>query len=164
VPPGRIGEIVGRNAVMMGGYHNRDQETGETLWFDKEGRPFIKSGDLGRMDEDGFIYLCGRKKEVIISGGFNIYAVDLENELRKHQAVLEAAVIGVPSEKWGETPLAFVVVVKGATVTPESILEWLNARLGKHQRISRVEFRDELPKSQIGKVLKNELREHYLAK
>ena len=161
VPSGQTGEIVGRNAVMMGGYHNRDQETSETLWFDKEGHAFMKSGDLGRMDKDGFIYLCGRKKEVIISGGFNIFAVDLENELRKHEAVLEAAVIGVPSEKWGETPLAFVAVDKEATETPESILAWVNARLGKHQRISKVEFRDELPKSQVGKILKNELRKPY---
>ena len=161
VPAGRTGEIVGRNAVMMGGYHNREQETSETLWLDKEGKAFMRSGDLGRMDEDGFIYLCGRKKEVIISGGFNIFAVDLENELLKHGAVLEAAVIGVPSEKWGETPLAFVVVKKDATETPESLLDWVNVRLGKNQRISRVEFRDELPKSQIGKILKNELKKPY---
>ena len=161
VSPGGTGEIVGRNAVMMGGYHNREQETSAMLWFDQEGRAFMKSGDLGRMDEDGFLYLCGRKKEVIISGGFNIYAVDLEKELLKHKAVLEAAVIGVPSEKWGETPLAFVVVDKNSTETAESILDWVNARLGKHQRISRVEFRDELPKSQIGKILKNALKESY---
>ena len=134
------------------------------LWYDKEGRVFMRSGDLGRMDEDGFIYLSGRKKEVIISGGFNVYAVDLENELLKHDAVLEAAVIGVPSEKWGETPLAFVVLRKEAAETPESILAWVNARLGKHQRISKVEFRDELPKTQIGKILKNELKRPYWEK
>jgi len=161
VPPGQTGEIVGRNAVMMSGYHNRDQETSEMLWFDKEGHAFMRSGDLGRMDEEGFVYLSGRKKEVIISGGFNVFAVDLENELLKHDAVLEAAVIGVPSDKWGETPLAFVVVHKDTTETPESLLAWVNVRLGKHQRISRVEFRDELPKSQVGKVLKNELRRPY---
>jgi acyl-CoA synthetase (AMP-forming)/AMP-acid ligase II len=113
------------------------------------------------MDEEGFVYLSGRKKEVIISGGFNVFAVDLENELLKHEAVLEAAVIGVPSDKWGETPLAFVVVRKDTTETPGSILAWVNVRLGKHQRISGVEFRDELPKSQVGKVLKNELRRPY---
>jgi len=164
VPPGQTGEIVGRNAVMMSGYHNRDQETSEMLWFDKEGQSFMRSGDLGRMDEEGFVYLSGRKREMIISGGFNIFAVDLENELLKHDAVLEAAVIGVPSDKWGETPLAFVVVGENATETPESILEWVNERLGKHQRISRVEFRDELPKTQIGKILKNELRRPFWEK
>jgi len=145
----------------MSGYRNRDQETSEILWFDKEGREFIRSGDLGRMDADGFVYLLGRKKDMIISGGFNIFAVDLENELLKHNAVLEAAVVGVPSDQWGETPLAFVVVDKARTETPESILAWVNARLGKNQRISKVEFRDELPKSQIGKILKNELRKPY---
>ena len=158
VPPGQTGEIAGRNEVMMSGYHNREEETREILWFDPEGRPFVRSGDMGRVDEDGFVYVSGRKRDMILSGGFNIFAIDLENELLKHEAVHEAAVIGVPSEQWGETPLAFVVVEPDTKATPESILEWVNLRLGKNQRISRVEFRDELPKSQIGKILKNELR------
>ena len=161
MPTGQAGEIVGRNAVMMSGYHNRDQETGDILWFDKQGQAFVKSGDMGRMDEDGFVYVSGRKRDMIISGGFNIFAVDLENELLKHEAVLEAAVIGVPSDAWGETPLALIVVDENTKETPESILEWVNARLGKSQRISRVEFRDEFPKNQIGKILKNDLRKPY---
>ncbi len=161
LPCGQTGEIVGRNNVMMSGYHNRDQETSEIVWFDKEGCQFVKSGDMGRMDEDGFVYLSGRKRDMIISGGFNIFAVDLETELLKHGDVMEAAVIAVPSEKWGETPLAFVVVEENATATEEGILEWVNARLGKHQRISKVEFSQGLPKSQIGKVLKKDLRKPY---
>lgn len=118
---------------------------------------------MGSVDEDGFVYVSGRKRDMIISGGFNIFAVDLENELLKHEAVHEAAVIGVPSDQWGETPLAFVAVDPDTKETPESIRAWVNLRLGKSQRISRVEFRDELPKSQIGKILKNELRKMCLA-
>lgn len=164
LPPGKTGEIVGRRDYMMTGYLNREDATQEVLWFDKEGRAFFRSGDIGRMDEDSFVYVSGRKKEVIISGGLNIYAIDLENELLKHEAVVEVAVIGIPSEKWGETPLALVVPEKDTKEAPESILEWVNARLGKSQRISRVEFRDELPKSSIGKILKKELRRPYWEK
>ncbi|MEW6441614.1 MAG: class I adenylate-forming enzyme family protein [bacterium] len=164
LPRGQTGEIVGRNQVMMSGYHNRDRETRDILWFDADERAFVRSGDLGRMDEDGFLYVSGRKRDMIISGGFNVFAVDLENELLKHEAVREAAVIGVPSDRWGETPLAFVVVDPEAEETAESLLEWVNRRLGKNQRISRVELRDELPKNQIGKVLKNELRAPYWKK
>lgn len=164
LPPGETGEIVGRRDYMMTGYLNREDATNDMLWFDQEGRLFFKTGDIGRIDEDGFLFVSGRKKEVIISGGLNIYAIDLENELLKHKAVVEAAVIGIPSEKWGETPLALIVPEKGAKETPESILEWVNARLGKSQRISRVEFRDEFPKSSIGKILKKELRRSYWEK
>ena len=119
---------------------------------------------MGRMDEDGFFYVSGRNKEVIISGGFNIFAIDLESELLKHDAVLEAAAIGIPSERWGETPLALVVTEKDTAETPDSILEWVNSRLGKSQRISKIEFRDELPKSSIGKILKKGLRKPYWEK
>lgn len=161
LPRGETGEIVGRNAVMMKAYNNRDEETRKLLWFDAQGRAFVRSGDMGRMDEDGFVYVSGRKRDMILSGGFNIFAVDLENELLKHEAVLEAAVIGVPSEEWGETPVAFVVVEPGTSETPESIRRWVNLRLGRHQRLHRVEFRKELPKNQIGKILKNELKKEW---
>jgi acyl-CoA synthetase (AMP-forming)/AMP-acid ligase II len=161
LPPGETGEIVGRRPCMMNGYLNREDATQDMLWHDKEGRVFFRSGDIGRLDDEGFLYISGRRKEVIISGGFNIYAVDLEYELLNHEAVAEAAVIGVPSEQWGETPLALVVPEKDTNENPESILDWVNARLGKGQRISRVEFRSELPKSSIGKILKKELRRPY---
>jgi acyl-CoA synthetase (AMP-forming)/AMP-acid ligase II len=161
LPVGQAGEIVGRRPGMMNGYLNREDATREMLWYDKDGRLFFRSGDIGRFDEEGLLYISGRKKEMIISGGFNIYAVDLEYELLNHEAVAEAAVIAVPSDQWGETPLALVVPEKDTRETPESILEWVNARLGKGQRISQVEFRDELPKSSIGKILKKELRTPY---
>lgn len=162
--PNETGEIVGRQAFMMTGYQNREDATNEMLWHDKDGLLFFRSGDIGRIDEDGFVFVSGRKKEMIISGGFNIYAVDLENELLAHEAVQEGAVIGVPSDEWGETPLALVVPEKDSKETPQSILEWVNARLGKGQRISRIEFLDELPKSSIGKILKKELKKPYWEK
>ena len=114
-------------------------------------------GDIGRVDTDGFVELLGRSKDMIISGGFNIYPVDLENALLEHPLVIEAAVIGVESERWGETPYGFVVVKEGADL--EAILAQTNAKLGKTQRISALQAIDEMPRSHIGKLLKTELRE-----
>ena len=108
VGKGEVGEVVGRSAAMMSGYHNQPQKTREAEWRDAEGRRFVRTGDIGRFDEGGFLILIDRSKDVIISGGFNIYPSDIEAELACHEAVLEAAVVGVPSERWGETPVAFV--------------------------------------------------------
>jgi acyl-CoA synthetase (AMP-forming)/AMP-acid ligase II len=159
LPPGMTGEVVGRGPSMMRGYLNREEATREMLWTDPEGRLFFRSGDIGRLDEEGFLYLLDRKKDVIISGGLNIYATDLEIVLGQHEAVREAAVIGIPSDEWGETPLALVVRETGAEVTADELRDWANGKLGKSQRIAGVEFHDELPKSDIGKVLKRQLRE-----
>jgi long-chain acyl-CoA synthetase len=153
------GEVVGRSAAMMSGYHNRAAQTAEAEWFDAEGRRFIRTGDVGRFDEDGFLILQDRRKDMIISGGFNIYPSDLEAVLRGHPAVAEAAVVGVASEKWGETPVAFVVLRAEAGDSAENILEWTNAQLGKTQRLAALRILDQLPRSAIGKVLKRELRE-----
>jgi acyl-CoA synthetase (AMP-forming)/AMP-acid ligase II len=161
LPRGRVGEIVGRNLNMMRGYVNREEATDEMLWYDEEGNLFFKTGDVGYFDEDGFLFLSDRKKDVIISGGFNVYATDLEVVLGKHEAVREVAVIGIPSDQWGETPLALVVPDPGADADAEALRTWANQRLGKGQRIAKLEFRDELPKSDIGKVLKRELRSPY---
>jgi acyl-CoA synthetase (AMP-forming)/AMP-acid ligase II len=146
---------------MMRGYLNREDATHEMLWRDGEGKLFFRSGDVGRIDEEGFIYLLDRKKDVIISGGLNIYATDLEMVLDRHEAVHESAVIGIPSNEWGETPLALVVLEPGARSSAEELREWANARLGKSHRVARVELRGDLPKSDIGKVLKRQLREPY---
>lgn len=159
LPPGRVGEIVGRNGAMMRGYVNREKATDEMLWYDENGVLFFKTGDVGYFDDDGFLYLSDRKKDVIISGGFNVYATDLELVLGEHEAVREVAVIGIPSDQWGETPLALVVLESG--VDAEALRAWANQRLGKGQRIARLEFRQDLPKSDIGKVLKRELRAPY---
>ena len=156
VAPGEAGEIVGRSGAMMSGYHNRPRETAEAEWRDAGGRRFIRTGDVGRFDDDGFLMLVDRRKDMIISGGFNIYPSDLEAVLRAHPAVRDVAVIGIPSERWGETPVAFVV--PRGTVAPDDLREWANQRLGRMQRLHAVELIAELPRNAIGKVLKRDLR------
>jgi acyl-CoA synthetase (AMP-forming)/AMP-acid ligase II len=162
VPRGEVGEIVGRSpASMMNGYFNQPGKTAEAEWRDSEGNRYIRTGDVGRFDEQGFLTLLDRRKDMIISGGFNIYPSDLESVLSKHEAIKEAAVVGVPSRQWGETPVAFVVLKPKHTASADEIRAWANERLGKTQRLAFVELRDTLPRSAIGKVLKRELREQY---
>jgi acyl-CoA synthetase (AMP-forming)/AMP-acid ligase II len=158
VPPGEIGEVVGRSRAMMIGYHNQPEKTAEAEWHDAQGNRFIRHGDLARFDEDGFLVLVGRTKDMIISGGFNIYPSDLETGLLADPDVADAAVVAGPSEAWGETPVAFVVL-RDAGADLEAIRQRVNARLGKSQRISAIHAIDELPRSAIGKVLKRELRD-----
>ena len=159
VPQGQPGEIVGFSERIMDGYHNRPEATQEASWFDTQGRRFQKSGDIGWLDDENFLHLLDRKKDMIISGGFNVYAIDLEKVLLSHPDVTDAAVIAAPSEQWGETPLAFVVLVSGSMIDAEVLRQWANGKLGKAQRISEVRVIDELPRSPIGKVLKRELRD-----
>ncbi len=161
VATGEVGEVVGRSESMMTGYHKQPEKTREAEWHDPEGRRFIRTGDIGRFDEDGFLILLDRAKDVIISGGFNIYPSDLEAELMRHEAVAEAAVVGVASERWGETPIAFVALRQGATVEAPALKDWVNARLGKTQRLSDLRIIDSLPRSAIGEILKRELRGLY---
>ncbi len=157
LPPGEPGEVVGRSAVMMTCYHNQPGKTADAEWFSPDGHRYIRTGDLAVVDQDGFFTLIGRKKDVIISGGINIYPVDLEMALLGHPAVEEAAVIGVPSERWGETPVAFVTLAGTVQATGAELAAWVNLRLGKMQRLAEVRVVDELPRSPIGKVLKREL-------
>lgn len=159
--PDAIGEVVGRSAAMMLGYHNQPAKSREAEWHDARGRRFIRTGDVGRFDADGFLILMDRRKDMVISGGFNIYPSDLEAELRRHPAVADAAVVGVPSEAWGETPVAFVVRRTGCDDSADAIRQWMNERVGKTQRLADLRLIDELPRSPIGKVLKRELREGY---
>jgi len=164
VAPGETGEICGRSPTMMAGYFGRDDLTAETLWLDADGTVFFRSGDMGRFDEDGFLILSDRKKDMIISGGLNIYADDLERALLADPDIEDAAVIGVPSELWGETPFGLVVRRSGATRSAQDILAGVNSQLGKSQRLSGIEFRDSLPRSTIGKILKRDLRAPYWSK
>ncbi len=161
LPAGATGEVVGHSPGMMVGYHRRPEATREAEWFDATGKRFIRTGDIGRFDEDGFLILMDRRKDMIISGGFNIYPSDLEAQLREHPAVAEAAVVGVPSDQWGETPVAFVVLRPGATEDAEALRAWVNERVGKTQRLAALHVVDELPRSSIGKVLKRKLREQH---
>jgi acyl-CoA synthetase (AMP-forming)/AMP-acid ligase II len=164
VPAGQAGEVIGRSANMMSGYMNRPEETAAMLFRDASGALYFKTGDLGRFDEDGFLYLLDRKKDVIISGGFNVYATDLEGVLSAHPDVAEVTVIGIPSERWGETPIALVVRKGAAKATAAELREWCNERVGKAQRLADVELRESLPRNAIGKVLKRELRAPYWKK
>ncbi|MBY0519534.1 MAG: acyl--CoA ligase [Sphingomonas sp.] len=162
VAPGEMGEVVGRSPAMMNGYHGRPDATRAAEWFDAEGRRYIRHGDVGRFDEDGFLILMDRKKDLIISGGFNIYPSDLEAVLTQHPDVADGTVVGMPSEAWGETPVGFFVPAR-ADADPAAILAWTNHRLGKTQRLAALHPIDELPRSAIGKVLKRELRDTMVA-
>jgi acyl-CoA synthetase (AMP-forming)/AMP-acid ligase II len=161
--PSVIGEVVGHSAGMMTGYHGQPAKTREAEWFDAHGKRFIRTGDVGRFDDQGFLTLLDRKKDMIISGGFNLYPSDLEAVLREHPAVADVAVVGVPSVQWGETPVGFVVVRADAGIGADALLQWANQRVGKTQRLADLRLIAELPRSAIGKVLKRELRDQYLA-
>ena len=158
---GETGEVVGRSMSIMSGYHNQPKKTAEAEWFSPAGERFIRTGDVGRFDEDGFLVLGDRKKDMIITGGFNVYPSDLEAELAKHPAIAEAAVVGIPSREWGETPAAFIVLREGVAAEAEDIRQWLNSRVGKTQRLSYARVVDALPRSSIGKVLKRQLRDEF---
>lgn len=166
VPPGVAGELVGKSPTMMLGYKNQPEKTREGYWIDPtDGSTWQRMGDVGRVDEDGFVELVGRTKDVIISGGFNIFPIDLETELAKDDRVVEAAVVGIPSDQWGETPVGFVVLKPGVGEDQlEDIRTVTNSRLGKTQRVSALYAIDEMPRSHIGKLLKTDLREIAIAK
>ncbi|WP_066478567.1 MULTISPECIES: class I adenylate-forming enzyme family protein [unclassified Sphingomonas] len=161
VPPGATGEVVSRSPARMSGYHNRDDATQAATWIAPDGTRFIRHGDIGRFDADGFLILMDRKKDLIISGGFNIYPSDLEAVLATHPAVADCTVIGVPSDQWGETPVGVFVPRRDADAAPDEILAWFNAQVGKTQRLSALHAIEELPRSAIGKVLKRELRDRF---
>jgi long-chain acyl-CoA synthetase len=162
LPPGQVGEVVGSSdLMMMKGYYKQPDKTAELVWKDASGQVHYRSGDFGKLDDDGFLVLLDRKKDMIISGGFNVYAADIEAVVIQHPEVSEVAVIGVPSETWGETPLAIVVRKADACSSPSEICEWCNERLAKSARVSAVEIRDALPRSPLGKVMKRELRLEY---
>ena len=159
LPAGEIGELVGRSTTMMSGYQNQPEKTEEASWYDDNGERWQRMGDIGCVDEDGFVTLLGRSKDMIISGGFNIYPRDLEDALLRQPEVVDAAVIAITSKEWGETPLGFVVAADGKALDLAAVCARANAELGKTQRISALRQLDELPRSHIGKILKTALRE-----
>ncbi|WP_109356569.1 class I adenylate-forming enzyme family protein [Sphingorhabdus sp. EL138] len=159
LPAGEMGELVGRSQTMMSGYQNQPEKTEEASWYDENGDRWQRMGDIGKVDEDGFITLMGRSKDMIISGGFNIYPRDLEEALMAQPDVADAAVVGVASRQWGETPVGFVVGEPGASLDLEALKAATNSELGKTQRLSELHLIEELPRSHIGKILKTELRD-----
>lgn len=158
---GEAGEIAGYGTGLMKEYFRKPEATEEAIWRDARGRSFVRSGDIGRLDQDGFLYIMDRKKDMILSGGFNVFPKDIEAIVAQHPDVLDVTVIGIPHDKWGETPLALVIPKPGAAVGLEELREWANARLGKAQQIRQVEWRSEFPRNALGKVLKRVLREPY---
>jgi acyl-CoA synthetase (AMP-forming)/AMP-acid ligase II len=157
LPPGSTGEVVGRSPAMMTGYHKLPEATRAAEWFSPAGERFIRTGDIGRFDADGFLALLDRAKDVIISGGFNLYPIDIEQVLATHPGVRDCAVVGVPCAQWGETPVAFVV----GDVEAAALKAFVNERVGRMQKLADVVIVPELPRSDIGKVLKRELRASY---
>ena len=154
VKPGEVGEIIGRSEAMMKAYWQMPEETEKKL---KEG--WLYTGDLGRCDEDGFIYIVERKNDMIISGGVNIYPREIEEVLYKHAAVSEAAVVGVPDDHWGEAVKAVVVLKESATATGDEIIRFCGEHLAGYKKPRSVEFWSELPKSPQGKILKRVIKE-----
>ena len=161
VPRGELGEIVGYGPGLMKGYYKDPQRTAEIIWKDPRGRTYLRSGDIGRIDLDGYLYIAGRVKDMIKSGGINVFASDIEEIFIRHPAVSEVAAIGVPHEKWGETPMLLAIRRPGATVTEAELMEWGNARLGRYQRVSVVEFRSSFPRASHDKIQKRALRDPY---
>jgi len=156
---GEVGEIVGYSPALMPGYYKQPELTAEAI---VDG--WLHSGDLGYIDQDGFLYLVDRKKDLIISGGINVFPKDIEEIIVQHPSVREVAVFGIPSEKWGETPVAAVILHVSGDVSEEGLCEWINERVdGKHQRVSAVVFMEDFPRSTAGKTLKREMREPYWA-
>lgn len=164
LPTGETGEIVAYGPGMMKGYYNRPDLTEAATWVSPSGRSYMRSGDLGHLDAEGFLYVSGRLKDMIKSGGINIYAADLEQVIMEHPAVREVAVIGLPHEKWSETPIAVVLLKPGAQAEPEALLQWANERLSKYQRLTQLLIQDDLPRATYGKVQKQTLREQVLAR
>ena len=160
MPVGEIGEIIIKGPQVMKGYWKMPSETANVLRTGPDGQPgWFYSGDIGYMDEDGYFHITDRKKDIIIAGGYNIYPTDVEAVLFEHPAVKEAAVVGVPDPRRGEAVKAFIVLKEGKTATEEEIITFSRERLAAYKAPRIIEFRDDLPKSIIGKVLRRTLRE-----
>lgn len=157
LPPGEVGEIVGTSPLMMPGYYKRPDLTAQAI---RDG--WLFTGDVGMADEDGFLHLVDRKKDMIISGGVNVFPKDIEEVAVHHPAVREVAVFGVPNEKWGESPFAAVVLKEQLIVSAEELRMWINARVAaRYQQVHEVVIVEDLPRSTAGKTLKRVLREQY---
>ena len=157
--PGQVGEVWLRAPNVMAGYFNRPDETAAALSVDG----WLRTGDGGYRDGEGYLFLTDRIKDMIVSGGENVYPVEVEEALAQHSAIDQVAVIGVPDERWGETVKALIVLRPGAAAESGELVAFLRARLASYKLPRIVEFVDELPRTPSGKVLKRELRERHAA-
>jgi long-chain acyl-CoA synthetase len=156
---GEIGEIVGRGPILMDGYYRRPDLTAEAI---RDG--WMHSGDMGHLDEDGYLYLVDRKKDMVDSGGVKVYPRDIEEVAARHPQVREVAVFGIPDEKWGEAAMAAVILREGARPGEDELRDWINARVAaRYQRVARVVILPDFPRNAAGKTLKRELRAPYWA-
>jgi len=158
LPNGTIGEVIARGPQMMKGYWNQPEATAQTL---RGG--WMHTGDAGTLDDDGYLYIQDRVKDMIVSGGENVYPRMVEEVLFQHPAIADVAVIGVPDERWGETVKAIVVLREGKQANADELIEFCRDKLGGFERPRSVEFVDALPRTPSGKVLKRTLREPYWA-
>lgn len=159
-PPGAIGEICGRGPLMMPGYYKRADLTETTII-----NGWLHSGDAGYVDEDGFLFLVDRIKDMIISGGVNVYPKDIEEIIIGHPAVVEVTVFGVPDDKWGEVPVAAVILHENASLEPDELVRWTNERVSaKFQRIVDAVTMASFPRNVAAKTLKHDIRDHYLSR
>lgn len=156
LPPGEMGEIVTRSDLVMKGYWRNPEATAETL---RNG--WLHTGDMGYMDEESYLFIMDRSKDMIISGGENVYPREIEEVLVQHPAVREVAVIGVPDPKWGEAIKAVVSVVKGKSATEDELISFCKDNMASFKKPKSIDFVDELPKNNYGKILKRELRAKY---
>jgi acyl-CoA synthetase (AMP-forming)/AMP-acid ligase II len=158
MPAGEVGEIAIRSPQVMGGYWKLPEATARAFkggWF--------LSGDAGYLDEKGYLYIYDRVKDMIVSGGENIYPAEVESALFGHPAVADVAVIGVPDERWGEAVKAVVVKKTDASVTPGELIEWTRSKIAGYKLPKSIDFIDALPRNPTGKILKRELRKTYWA-
>jgi fatty-acyl-CoA synthase len=153
VPTGSVGELMLRGPHIFSGYFDEPEESAKTI----EPDGWVHTGDLVMRDEEGFYFITGRKKDMFISGGENVYPTEIEELLYKHPSILEAAVIGVPHEKWGEVGKAVIVLKPGESLEQDEVLKYLDGKLARYKIPKHFEFRKDLPKSAAGKILKREL-------
>jgi acyl-CoA synthetase (AMP-forming)/AMP-acid ligase II len=155
--PGEVGEIVGRGPLLMAGYYRRPELSAEAV---RDG--WLYSGDLGFADEDGYLHLVDRKKDMIASGGINVFPRDIEEVAVRHPAIREVAVFGIPHEKWGEVPLAAIILREPEGASTEELKVWINERVSaSYQKVHEVVLYEDFPRSAAGKTLKREMRERY---
>jgi long-chain acyl-CoA synthetase len=159
LPQGQIGEIVARCGKpgmfsIMKEYYKQPEQTRQTI---ADG--WLRTGDMGRFDEEGYLYIVDRKKDMIISGGFNIYSREVEDILEGYEKVAEVAVVGVPDEQYGEAVKAFVVLKQGARATEKELIEYCRTNMASYKKPSQLTFVNSLPRNLVGKVMKYKLRE-----